>query len=67
MTLHPCCPDEALVVTGTYTARGVHVAASWDCPVCGTSGGTLWHLAPEWMREKAVQEFMERAKLIKAT
>ena len=61
MTLHPCCPDTDLVIDGLYGEVDRPIAAAWTCKVCGSSGGTLWHLAPAWMRAEAIEKDM-RAK-----
>ena len=58
--LHPCCPDTDLIIDGVYGDPDAPYAVAWTCPIpkpiCGTSGGTLWHLAPEWMKEKGMEK-----------
>ena len=57
MTLHPCCPDEELVIDGLWMVKDTYYGVAWTCPMrsCGTSSGTLWHLVPAWMRAKALE------------
>lgn len=62
--LHPCCPNEELRIDGLWMVKNAYYGVAWTCPVyppCGTSSGTLWHLAPAWMRAEAIEKDM-RAK-----
>ena len=60
MTLHPCCPDEELVIDGLYRDKGGPLAVAFSCKICGTSGAVLWGLAPAWMRAKALEKEREK-------
>ena len=59
--LHRCCPNEELIIDGLWMVKDAYYGVAWTCPTCDTSGGTLWHLAPAWMRAEAIEKDM-RAK-----
>ena len=40
MTLHPCCPDEELVIDGLWMVKDTYYGVAWTCRDCEEKGLT---------------------------